>query len=596
MIDIERGDNVDRLGSSPAAARPSPLEYRRHTIAGAEGDVCFPQEGMSALGEEEDYDRDEQRDSERASRRRSRRQWPDLVELDDWAREEKESRSEGVQARKIREPKFVGGRLRPIKHAWHREPEDAPYRFTYFNEHFDETIHSRTISELVQPGQSFKDLFLPDPLELTDYSSEEEEDDDLTSVRVRDPSELSPGTRSGAETRQSSIPEARALHSPRAGPSSSKQNSGERTPVHSGEEQTQTATAGHTMADTRQANDKPPTLHGRPKRYGERPTFWLDVLCPTEAEMKVISRAFGIHMLTSEDILMQETHEKVELFRHYYFINYRTFEQDVNSEDYLEPVNMYVVVFREGVISFHFSLSPHPANVRRRVRQLKDYLQLNPDWLAYALIDDVTDAYAPLIQAIEEEVDEIDDAILELHSGQHQGDEDKVMKGSLHQKTKINEKVSSDCDSITTTTKKQSGGDMLRRVGRCRKKVMGMYRLLGNKADVIKGFAKRCNEHWDIAPRSDIGMFLGDIQDHILTMTGNLNHYETLLSRAHSNYLAQINIRMNERQELTSDILGKLTVLGTIVLPMNVITGYVVPTRSFASLMICPLRWKGDWL
>jgi magnesium transporter len=30
---------------------------------------------------------------------------------------------------------------------------------------------------------------------------------------------------------------------------------------------------------------------------------------------------------------------------------------------------------------------------------------------------------------------------------------------------------------------------------------------------------------------------------------------------------------MNERQEETADTLGKLTVLGTIVLPMNIITG-----------------------
>lgn len=30
---------------------------------------------------------------------------------------------------------------------------------------------------------------------------------------------------------------------------------------------------------------------------------------------------------------------------------------------------------------------------------------------------------------------------------------------------------------------------------------------------------------------------------------------------------------MNERQEVTADDLGKLTVLGTIVLPMNIITG-----------------------
>lgn len=30
---------------------------------------------------------------------------------------------------------------------------------------------------------------------------------------------------------------------------------------------------------------------------------------------------------------------------------------------------------------------------------------------------------------------------------------------------------------------------------------------------------------------------------------------------------------MNERAEQTADVLGKLTVLGTIVLPMNIITG-----------------------
>jgi Mg2+ and Co2+ transporter CorA len=70
-------------------------------------------------------------------------------------------------------------------------------------------------------------------------------------------------------------------------------------------------------------------------------------------------------------------------------------------------------------------------------------------------------------------------------------------------------------------------GEMLRRTGECRKKVMGLYRLLSNKADVVKGFAKRCNEQWEVAPKSEIGLYLGDIQDHIMTMTGNLTHYET---------------------------------------------------------------------
>lgn len=29
-------------------------------------------------------------------------------------------------------------------------------------------------------------------------------------------------------------------------------------------------------------------------------------------------------------------------------------------------------------------------------------------------------------------------------------------------------------------------------IGTCRKKVMGLLRLMGNKADVVKGLAKRC--------------------------------------------------------------------------------------------------------
>lgn len=163
-------------------------------------------------------------------------------------------------------------------------------------------------------------------------------------------------------------------------------------------------------------------------------------------------------------------------------------------------------------------MTPHPANVRRRIRQLNDYMSPSADWISYAIIDDVTDAYAPLVQKIEEEVDDIDDNILELHDSDDLKDE----------KPKKNAK-GKDSDSISTRSGKgegEGGGDMLKRVGECRKKVMSLYRLLGNKADVIKGFAKRCNEHWEVAPRSEIGLYLGDIQDHIITMTGNLSHYE----------------------------------------------------------------------
>jgi magnesium transporter len=511
IIDIDE-DHRRYSDASPDALR------RRPTVADlAARDVCFPA-GLSEIGEDE-----EQRstiESERLERRRTRtRQWPDLSILDDWSREEKEERTqqEHIRAKKINEPVKVGGRLRPVKTTtWHREEDDAPFRFTYFNETFDGTIHSRTISDLLQEGTTFKDLFLPDPIELHDSSDEEGDENALEQPPVHP------------------HPHAQTLNGRILGGQMSRQQSmqgGDATEIRS-----IPGSKTHTRSNTpsgQNSQGATPRPYPKPKRYGPRPTFWLDVLQPTEMEMKVLAKAFGIHQLTTEDILMEEQREKVELFQSYYFLNYRSFEQDKESEDYMDPVNFYVVVFRDGVITFHHSQTPHPANVRRRIRQLNDYMSPTADWISYAIIDDVTDVYAPRVSQIEEEVDEIDEEILYLHvtsADDAEGAGSKAKPQPRKEKSgsgwwpfgSDNNENDKNEDKVTG----QSGGDMLRRVGECRKKVMSLYRLLGNKADVIKGFAKRCNENWEVAPRSEIGLYLGDIQDHIVTMNNNLSHYE----------------------------------------------------------------------
>ncbi|KAJ7228250.1 cora-domain-containing protein [Mycena pura] len=288
------------------------------------------------------------------------------------------------------------------------------------------------------------------------------------------------------------------------------------------------------LAGERPSNYKP--ISEQPRHStSDTGAWWLDIQNPTDEEMKMLSKVFSIHPLTTEDIQMEETREKIELFRNYYLVCFRSFDQDPYSPTHLEPLNMYIIVFREGTLSFHFRPTPHPQNVRRRIKQLKDYISVTSDWISYALIDDITDAFGPLIQGIEYEVDSIDELVLIL--------------------------------------KEAETSDMLRRIGTCRKKVMGLLRLMGNKADVVKGLAKRCNEHWRVAPTSDIGLYLSDIQDHLITMTQNLNHYEKILSRSHSNYLAQISIEMTDANNQINDVLSKLTALGTVLIPMNLVTG-----------------------
>lgn len=337
-------------------------------------------------------------------------------------------------------------------------------------------------------------------------------------------------------------------------------------------------------------------------------TWWLDCTCPTDAEMKTLAKAFGIHPLTAEDIRMQESREKVELFRNYYFVCFHTFEPDKESEDYLEPIYVYIVVFREGVLTFHFSPVAHPANVRRRVRQLRDYVDVSADWIGYAMIDDITDGFAPVITAIEYEADAIEDSVFEALS--------------------IN------------------FSSMLRKIGESRRKVMTLMRLLSNKADVIRMFAKRCqDEAWAVPtntvtsrvnlagmaaapdtnstvspppsthginfgpppgapqnmmsqihpsygrvqPRADIALYLGDIQDHVVTMFQNLSAYEKIFSRSHANYLAQLQVESFNSNLTVTKILGNVTMIGTMFLPLNVITGL------FGMNVNVPGQEKNNW-
>ena len=115
--------------------------------------------------------------------------------------------------------------------------------------------------------------------------------------------------------------------------------------------------------------------------------WWLDVLNPTEDELEVLQRAFGIHRLTTEDIATQEAREKVELFHNYYFVNFRSFEQlDPSHENYMEPLNVYMVVFREGIVTITYKQAPHASNVRKRIGKLRDYMSLTADWICYAMM------------------------------------------------------------------------------------------------------------------------------------------------------------------------------------------------------------------
>jgi magnesium transporter len=208
----------------------------------------------------------------------------------------------------------------------------------------------------------------------------------------------------------------------------------------------------------------------------QRTPFWLDVTDPTRHELLTLRKIFGIHPLTSEDLETEETREKSELFFvNYFFVCFRSFDHDRLSLSFMQPVNFYLVVFRECILTFHAKPLPHPSNVLRRIQQLKSATfnpYISPDWINYALIDDITDSFGPVLRSIEGEVEAIDDLVLIL--------------------------------------KESEQSDMLRRIGQSRKRVMQMMRLLGTKGDVVKSIIHRVSDR--VSPGSDTKLYLADIQ------------------------------------------------------------------------------------
>jgi magnesium transporter len=115
--------------------------------------------------------------------------------------------------------------------------------------------------------------------------------------------------------------------------------------------------------------------------------WWLNVNRPTEEEVRTLCKAFGVHPLTIEDITTEEAREKIEIFSSYYFACFRSFNiiQEEDGPDY-EPYNIYVIVWREGTLSFSFKPNEHDTQVRKRIANLKEYVSLSSDWICYALM------------------------------------------------------------------------------------------------------------------------------------------------------------------------------------------------------------------
>ncbi|KAH2307189.1 hypothetical protein KXV94_002076 [Aspergillus fumigatus] len=264
--------------------------------------------------------------------------------------------------------------------------------------------------------------------------------------------------------------------------------------------------------------------------------WWLDVTDPSDGDIELLSRLFDIHPLTTEDIKIRETREKIELFGPYYFLSLRPPQQaeDVPGSR-TSGCNVYAIIFREGVLSFTFGNNPHTSHVRSRIKDHQSHLFLTSDWIS----DDIVDGFAPLINRVEASVETMEDSV--------------------------------------SITRPDDIGLALKQIYTSRRQVLQIRQLLNDKTDVIRCFARHCEA---LGSTREVVSYLSDIQDHVLTMVSNLAHSEQRLSRSQDKYLGQLSFDSTRMRNQIVATLSRLTVIASCIVPMQIITGHPPQPQS----------------
>ncbi|KAJ5101336.1 hypothetical protein NUU61_003558 [Penicillium alfredii] len=272
-----------------------------------------------------------------------------------------------------------------------------------------------------------------------------------------------------------------------------------------------------------------------------RPVWWLDICDATEEDVDTVAEIFSIHPLTAEDIATRERREKVDVFRNYYLISFQTLVTRSTGDDDRPGIpssaELYILVFQYGVVTFSPSGCSHVSRVRDRIRKMHDPSILSSDWICYAVIDDIIDSFEPFTRAAERESEAI---------------EDQVFIARI--------------DDVQ---------ELIPQVDVLRKKITHIIRCLHGKVDVLNGFVKRCQapDKHPVFPDGDLLLYLGDVQDHLVTTLSTLNHIDEIIGRSQANCLAQLSAT-NLRISLTVNSgLSKVTVLATIFVPCHLVTG-----------------------
>lgn len=231
----------------------------------------------------------------------------------------------------------------------------------------------------------------------------------------------------------------------------------------------------------------------------EKPFIWIGVYEPNSPLLRKLQEEFTLHDLAVEDALRAHQRPKLEEYGDSIFVVLRTVEYTGENltlgETHLFVGPRYVVSVRHGT-----SISYAP--VRERCERMPQFLSKGPGFVLYAIMDFVVDHYFPVVDTMEDKLDEIEEDVF-----------------------------SKQFDRQTT-----------HRIYALKRDLMALKRAISPLIDV-------CNRlmRFDIVfVHEDVRPYFRDVYDHVIRINESIDSLREMLSAALEANLALISVGQNE--------------------------------------------------
>jgi magnesium transporter len=255
--------------------------------------------------------------------------------------------------------------------------------------------------------------------------------------------------------------------------------------------------------------------------------FWLDLEDPSEARVEELGKQLELHPLTIEDSMQFGQRPRFEDYPGYASMVVHGVDPGADAGTHLLR-EVHMIVSGQYVVTIH----KRPLAALDELRARYDSGPIRSEqFLVYKILDSVTATFFPVLARIDDDIDEIEDAIIQ---------------------------------SADETS--------LQRIFALKRDLVAMRRVVTPLRDV---FARNAERITDLpGMETDDRLYFRDLYDSMIRISDMVDSYRDLLSGATDMYLSTVANRQGE-------INKQLTIIATIFLPLTFITGFFGQNFSF---------------